>query len=749
MSNQIKYKGVMLAEDREIVSPGGVLYQVKELRADALESDSLQMTVVSDSGAIQNFRLNDKVEYFRDGRRVGVYYLQSVTRVGPRQYSLYALSAVSRLTVQRHVGGMYTGETVQQVVREICGDIPVLVETCYASRPVYNWLPYADAETRSARDNLADLLFAVGAWLGTDEDGTLRVEKLWDGDASAIPAGRIDSRNVQIKTVDPVSAVVVTAHQYMPIDDEVKLFSGAATEGELVVFDEPIHDLTATGFTILESGVNYAVLSVGTGELTGKSYLHSTTALTRTVTAGAAENIVPVADDYLISVVNAADVASRMVEYYKRRTTLTVDVNPRHERAGHVVRIYHPWTGEIVSACLASRETKVSGLLKSRTNALVGFAPPQPDTSEYYDTRIVLTGSGEWTAPGNVSGSMTVVVIGAGAGGWSGLPGGNSAEQTAGTETTSSSLATLRVVGVTWVKAGDGGAGGEGGDGGHVLQETIAVAPGQKFAYRCGVGGEGGAFDAAGSQQGAAGGDSVFGTVSSARGATVPGGWQDVITGEVYAGPGTSGVAGSRGHYKQRIDGVWHDYPSPTITVNGTTYTQGADGGTYSDSSGNYKTPPYGYLEWQCNGACGGGPAYGANGWSGLAAQGSIDRSWTPPHVYAYAGNGGQGATALPPDKETARYGQGGRGGNGGGGGGSPGRASAEQDTAKDMSGREDARLTAVGSRGYGGDGSAGGQGADGCIILYLRQARRSVSGWAKDSNDRWRLDQLGRRCIV
>ena len=240
----------------------------------------------------------------------------------------------------------------------------------------------------------------------------------------------------------------------------------------------------------------------------------------------------------------------------------------------------------------------------------------------------------------------------------------------------------------------------------------------------------------------------MFGSVSSAHGASVPGGWQDVITGEIYAGPGTPGVAGSRGHYKQRIDGVWHDYPSPTITVNGTTYTQGADGGSGSEGDGHYQKLPYGYFGWEGSGACGGGPAYGAHGGHGGAPLGRI-YGGSYPEVHAYAGDGGWGATALPPDKETARYGQGGRGGNGGGGGGSPGIGIAEQATDKKISGYENVVLYAIRGDGLGGDGSAGGQGADGCIILYLRQARRSVSGWAKDSNNRWRLDRLGRRCIV
>lgn len=82
--NTVKYKGELLAEDNALPAKSpGVLGEYKELRADALEADTLDITVLSESGTIRNFKKNDKVEYFRSGSRVGVYYLQSVTRVGP------------------------------------------------------------------------------------------------------------------------------------------------------------------------------------------------------------------------------------------------------------------------------------------------------------------------------------------------------------------------------------------------------------------------------------------------------------------------------------------------------------------------------------------------------------------------------------------------------------------------------------------------------------------------------------------
>ena len=250
--NAVKYRDEMLFEnDRIDLDTPGTMGEYKELRADALEADTLDITVLSESGTIRYFDKNEKVEFFRSGSRVGTYHLQSVTRVGPKLYTLSALSAVGLLIVRPHRGSIYTGQTVAEVVAEICGDIPILIEPVYRNIKLYGWLPIA-----SARDNLRQVLFAIGAWLHTDENGTLRVQKLWDGTASVIDFNSVDSRNIHVKHLDPVSAVAVTEHQYIAGTEDVTLFEGTAQQGDVIEFDEPAHTLTAEGFTILESGAS-------------------------------------------------------------------------------------------------------------------------------------------------------------------------------------------------------------------------------------------------------------------------------------------------------------------------------------------------------------------------------------------------------------------------------------------------------------------------------------------------------------
>lgn len=760
--NTVKYKGELLAEDERIsTDTPGVLGEYKELRADALEADTLDITVLSESGTIRNFKKNDKVEYFRSGSRVGVYYLQSVTRVGPKLYTLSALSAVGLLIVRPHRGGIYTGQTVAEVVAEICGDIPVLVETVYRGIKLYGWLPIA-----SARDSLVQVLFAIGAWLHTDENGTLRVQKLWDGAASIIGPGSVHAANIQVKYLDPVSAVAVTEHQYIAGTEDVTLFEGTAQQGDVIEFDEPAHTLTAEGFTVLESGANYAVLSAGTGKLTGKSYVHNRRVITRTVTEGAAENVEEIADATLVSLVNSSAVAQRMAAYYACREQLTVDVNPAAEHAGHVVSLWNEWDKQQTLACIASRETKISGLLKSRTSALVGFLPQQPESSEYFDERVLLTGSGTWTVPEGVT-TYTKVLIGGGQGGKHGGKGEDGKQRTA--SWSEGMYTRYNWSGYLPGAISKGGVGGEGGIGGKVLVETVNDAtPGESIAYSCGAAGAGATTDGAEGENGTA---TTMGGSSSDSGSSSDIGYTDPVTGEVFAAKGDTGIAGGDSGGCSDVSA----YPNPTVSgclyvgqgiaeatdvvdEDGKVWKSGAwllynntqqiyGKGNSASADGDLS---HGAVE--CSASCSGpsGAAVGANGSDGSATncKATAGKEGNPTYMYAYASPGYpvNGANAATAPKKPSAYGKGGRGGHGGGAGGCGGYSATGKTTSSTMTQKTQANTRGVGT---GGLGSVGGEAGDGCIIIYYRKKKELQSGPLVTSNNLGLLDSLGRRMIV
>lgn len=687
----------------------------QSLSCESISADTLTAVVRCNDPTIMAFAKNDPIRVWENDSDASMqtYYLRSITRTGATSYRLVAWSAVGLLAAMAHKGGIYTGQTVAEAVKEICGNVPVVVKSVFANTKLYGWLPYcqpkADRRGKSARDNLVQVLFAIGAYLTTDLNGVLHIDALWDGVSSTIGSNRMYASGGKVSYSDPVSAVTVTEHQYIAGTDEKELFSGTSQQGDIITFPEPMHSLTATGFTILESGANYAKISSGSGALKGKTYIHNTRLVTQPVTENAAENVKSVTDATLVSLVNSSAVAKRLADYYKCRETITNGIVSGQEKPGHVVSVYHPYDKKMVSACIVSLDTTMSGTLKSEMAALVGFLPPQPETTEYYDERVLLTGSGEWESV--IDGEIRVVVIGGGETGASG-----SAGSSAGISSQSKSGSSGSYSGSS---AGQGGEGGEGGSGGKILIASLNVITGQKFQY-------------AAAQPA---GNSTFGELSSASGEASADGYYDLVTQTFFGRKGANGIkggnGGSPGNNGQAVGDYLGGYGINSKTVRQTKY---GTSGTVT-----------------ANGWGGGGAAQGANGATSagevyINLYGEFNSNDPSQSVVTLSGNcsgGGKGANGAN-GNDGENYGDGGDGGHGGGGAGAVGTLSM----SFSPSGKNPKTETG-GAWATGGSAGAGGAGKPGCIIIYYRKKKELQSGPLVTSNNLGLLDSLGRRMIV
>jgi hypothetical protein len=733
------------------------------LSFDTVSVEVCTTTIGAQLSALPN---NTPIIVYRGGEIKARFVSSGVSRIGPVTYQLTGRSPMGALTGMVHTGGIYTGQTVEDVVKEICGNISSLIKSVYAGVKLYGWLPYADGKERSARDNLAQVLFAIGAYLRTDLNGVLRIEPLWDGTASLIDVDRSYTGGT-VKYDSPISAVTVTEHQYVAGTEVKELFSGTAQNGDIITFSEPMHSLSATGFTILESGANYAKISAGTGALTGKEYIHNTRLITQPVTAGAVENIKSVTDATLVSLVNSYAVAKRLADYYRCRETITNDIVSGHEKPGHVVSVYHPYDKKMVSACIQSLDTTMSATLKSSMEALVGFTPAQPESAEYFDERVVLTGSGEWQVPENVT-AITAVLIGGAQGGHCGH-GGNPAEAKTESYTGTILGSLLQHNTDKWALGGKGGLGGDPGSGGKIFQATFDVKPAQKFSFVCGVGGLGAAFDANNwantpNTPGAEGTKTTFGSLDSDSGSVSEIGYTDPVTGEVFAAKGEQGIAGGDGAGMNPDHGDNDRYiplkSTSVVDEDGHVWEGGAtkvnDNGIVLPSAGDEQSFTGDLEDGYCGGDvtynCGSGAAAGANGTPGNTAGTfrlvSVPRSGMPKTSITVTASGsasvpGANATLIP--RKPAAYGKGGRGGYGGGGDGATGLSRTYYGGSK--SGTLNNYPGSV--RTTGSNGAQGGPGGDGCVILYYRKPKPVQSGALKTSDGRDLLDALDRRMIV
>lgn len=725
----------------------GSVHLAMPLISDALETNTFTATVECTDKNIINFERNTPLTYYYNNKKKGIFYVQSITRAGPKTYAIYATSAIGLLIEARHYGGIYTGQTVPEVVAEICGSLPVHVKTIFADTALYGWLPYVKPPESSARDNLAQVLFAIGAYLGVDQEGVLRVEPLWDGVSSAVPADRV-YLDGSVEYGSAVSAVSVLEHQYLALNTEksTTLFDGTTTANTTVIFDEPMFNLQATGFSILESGANYAILSAGTGTLTGIPYLHTTREVVRSVTQGAAENIRTISDATLVSLVNSRAVAERLAEYYKHTVTIHNPILAESERPGQVVSIYDPFAKTMVEACISSMDINMSAVLKAETAALVGFEPPQPDTSEYMDERVVLTGAGDWQPPDGVTTVRYTLLSGA-FGGSAGRPG----EDGASPESYTNRMTDYTESGYLYGEGGKGGEGGQPGSGGRILQGELQLDGNAPIPYQCGIGGEGSSEP---DQPGQEGTPTTFGGVSSADGTVSDAGYTDPVTGEVFAQKGKAGIPGGDGAGK--VPGATYppDEPEAIQLAGGVTDEDGIfwPGGTTSTYTAPGEVPPKISTESvrgqgvyaTSSAGLGSGAAAGSAGTDG-GGKGYITASSSSPYARANGARGKDGAAATKIPK-TAGITTGGTGGYGGGGGSACGASIVGVRT--DVSNAD--AVAYPGTPGVGGAGAPGGRGGDGMIILYFRRPKPAQALLASVTKDGlWRLDKYGRRIIV
>jgi hypothetical protein len=751
--NKIVYRGTTY--DR---LAAGTVYLSKSLLGDELEPNTLSVTVETESKALLSFEIDDPVTYFYQDNKRGTFYLQNVTQVAWNKYDLYATSAIGLLLKRVHRGGIYSGTSAESLLSSICGPIPFRMQTRFSSSKLYGWLPYVKPPASSARDNFMKVLFALGATVTEDLDGALKIEELWDGVSGDAQKNRM-GQGASVIREGKVTSVSLIEHQWVQGGDQTDLFEGTAAQGTEIVFDEPMYNLTASGFSILERGANYAKLSAGSGTLRGTAYVHNTRLIETKILNSSTENVISVEDQTLISLVNSSGAAKRLANYYKCLETIDAPLVYNLENPGELLTTYHPFDKTNVSACIKTEEITMSNKLKSQSTLLVGFTPIRQEGSESYEYHVVLTGSGTFTFPEGTT-SARAVLIGAGGAGFDGSPGGDSTETwedeeikttrinlTAPTTSASdSSNVSNRGAGTP----GNGGAGGAAGTPGKVYEVTFSPSSGSRISYACGV---------KGTSNGALGGATTFGSYSSNSGSTSSSGYTDIITGITYAKSGDSGADGGKG-------GSGADGESVGDVSGGKQEPSGSATRSDSDTQRASSSNMYMDIDATANfslGAAGGGGAGGNSGSNsgtpgGDAEVGSVRLSITTGYINAFVypnkgGTGGDGADGA----DASVYGCSGSGAGGGGGAGGDSSASSNvsaqyyvynitTQTRTDFSINNNAGGAAVRKGGAGGKGGAG---ADGCIILYYGVTTPVQDGQLKDKNGLMLLDKYGRRLIV
>ena len=744
--NEISYDGKVYA-DEDIEEATGYRKSIivgEELPYDTFEAEvwdyAYALMMLADSGpklAMMNAdgrfmltRLSNKrmesytygapVTWTHRGKLVLRQFLESVRRTGECKYLLSCVSGIGLLAKSRHYGGLYENALFSNVLAEIVGGaFPYTVDEQIASIKIYGVLP-----VDSRRNNLKMLLTATGAVLQTNTDGSVRFAAPDTTSPVEIKDGDIFMGG-SVEHPTPYQAVKITEHAFAKTPNDILTTlldgeavgmdivtpAGTSVTGALVTFSDPMHDLAVTGTTILESGVNYAVLAPSMAcTLTGYKYSHTTRIVTAGSLAASEQATKRLDDNTLVSLFNVDTVAQRWLEYYSVQKAVTMSVVWRGEQPAGAVVFADPYDERAVGL-IESQDVRLSAKLAADTTVQAGKIPAAAGNT--YDYVLVVTQSGTVTIPAEAKDKAQLVLISGGPGGSSGCAGG--VPEGESYSVTQGKSPVYRTGHYFPVGRADGGAPGTPGGAARILRVSVNVTAGQVLNVKIGKGGDGGLFSNGENSPGQNGGDTIVGEYTTENVQASENGYYDPLDGILYGAPGAEGVPGGAGggfdaENRQILQ-------AEDVIAAGQFFKGGTSIGPdqYIEKEAGSESTGYGYKYAFITGSYGGGAAYGSNGEDGSMDGAKATASSSGP--YALGAIGGKGADALPPPVPSIP-GTGGGAGNGGGAAGQCGEAYVENNYYP-SSASPSPTFFAEANTKTPGNGSDGGKGANGALLIY------------------------------
>lgn len=710
----------------------------ESLSLSALPIDTLTATVVEeiDTAALEEYNYGSVVQYFHNNVLIGKFYLEKIEQTGKWDWSFSCISPIGLLEKDTHWGGVYTGQTAEDVLADVIGGvIPYTIADGLKTTLVYGWLPKG-----TRRDNLRNVLFAINARVTKNASGDCHFAPMEEGEPYLIHISKFYLSGGSVTKGSPATQAQITEHSYYqsPGATAETIFEGVATGSSFVTpkgtsvsqatlfeWDKPYYDYEIGGSTIIESGVNYVVVSQSANcTITAKAYAHSERVLFRNGDTNESPNVVSSKACHLVNLTNSELVADRVIAFYGHAKKTVVDILLTDQKPGDYIQFTTPY-GDDLTGFIESLEITFSKEMKAKATLISGYSPPIVQT---FENRVVLTGSGSWEVPTGVRKIRYALFQGA-TGGSPGAQGGTASGNTTHNYTYTSWMTgkvTTRSQWYLWGgPGGQGGAGGPGGSGSRVKEGEMDVTPGALLEYSCGVGGTGAPF---GTATGSEGSVTTLNGVNSADG-TFPSvsGWVDVLTGEVYALPGDAGLPGGNGaggseNYQipdsNNMEEVMGGYVGQTgaYDENGNLWP-GAPTMLGRDGYPNHANLPWApkYFAANSSGTQGASAGY-ALGPGGVAGVTQTQPSQRGSYSYRSA-TAPNGLTPPAPTSVPKKPGvtKGGRGGYGGGGGSCAGWAGGECNPSDGGS----VPTVRGGTPGTGGPGGKGGPGGDGMIIIY------------------------------
>ncbi len=378
--HRLKVQGLVHGRVREFdghsLAETSIIQEVSPISAE-ISIDTFDFTLIGDSDINYVFQRKQSLEIYSNSELLGVFFVRSYTRTAERFYRVSAEDYIGLLDAVQFMGSIYTAKNAFELLTEIfaLAKVPFEMDEPLKSENVTGWIPIC-----TCREAVRQICFAIGAAVDTSLSDKVRIFVPSDDIVHHFPLNEIMQGQTLVDRDKRLTEVRLTIHGYAFGDKSKKAYDADKSgtgDGILVEFSNPMHDLSITSGTIVESDANYAIINASAGcVLTGIPYDHTTAVISMKnpiVNAGDPANVASVDKMTLISADNAAARLQSTYDYYVVQGTVNsslVLARPKGNvvaKPGDMVEIETPYAGTQTARLESARYRLHGGAIVAET----------------------------------------------------------------------------------------------------------------------------------------------------------------------------------------------------------------------------------------------------------------------------------------------------------------------------------------------------------------------------------------------
>lgn len=224
----------------------------------------MELKAKNDVGVL--FQKTLPLKLYRNETLIGAFFIETSAKENKDLYKISSTDYIGLLDKEKFLGGMYTAESVGNIVANILEDSPYTIDQTLASRTVTGYICIC-----SKREALQMIIFSAGGIIDCSRNDSIEIKLLPTETTSELTNTEIVSIKETVESI--TTTIELIEHKYKIKSEAEQIIEDAVNGEALICFNSPYNSISISGGTILQSGINFAKISAnGSFTLTGFGY---------------------------------------------------------------------------------------------------------------------------------------------------------------------------------------------------------------------------------------------------------------------------------------------------------------------------------------------------------------------------------------------------------------------------------------------------------------------------------------------